>query len=275
MQQLSIDARAGDALRRESTVERLFELIQIATFCTNTKPVLIGIEKYSLTCSDSGEITLLDLSTSPPSIHQKILPGKNNGGHDLNSLITSCAYIPPPSKGNPSPMFLTGGTDCKICLWDYSNLHKPASTLYVQPLQSDSSSQSFNPPFVHSIDTSEYNVKGKQIAVGLGDGSILLLEISIKKELQLITRLSGHGLNVGTVNWSKMMWGETEDNKSKYLTSGSNEGKVAIWDITSNSIVDGVLHTSGPNCVKAGLERGRVFVADVGKDIHVYDLLIG
>ena len=84
-----------------------------------------------------------------------------------------------------------------------------------------------------------------------------------------------HGLVCAMSDYATTVeWGCSDvlPSKSKHLITGSNDGKVGIWDVDSGFIVDGVGHGTGPNCVVAGRERkGRVFVCDVGKDIHVYD----
>ena len=121
---------------------------------------------------------------------------------ESTTLVTCAAFRPHPNQHNDTkkdgPIWLaTGGTDCTVSLWNVtahvhawwcnnhqthhdSSQHTTTSTL-PQPQQyvmativsDESISQVCNPPLVHCL---HWNNTGQYLAVGLGDGSVALLE---------------------------------------------------------------------------------------------------
>lgn len=192
--------------------------------------------------SDSGRITVLDIptftSTSCMLLHDNIasvvrpLPSQYvSGGYDCN-LVT----VPSDAKSEVSKRVF------------------PISTLL--PQEESTPGQTLNPPFVTAL---EYSSQQTQLAVGAGDGSVVVLDV-----------------RKGKVNWRQTAWGGSSIHSAATAAIAWDED--SVWSVGNDCVLMRMNETrisvrmvleSKPNSV-ALVQNGSVAVAGISNDISVY-----
>ena len=169
--------------------------------------------------------------------------------------ITSSATFQPSShtpSNDSSTYIASAGTDCTIKLFDISKPKRPTSNIHIKPIISNDNSttnQLCNPPYIHSLSWSS---SGKLLAAGIGDGSIIIMNVEGKRNLVEIGRLGcdedGHGSAVAAVAFANFglcdngssnnvkYWGEADD---RLLISAGNDGNIIFWDLGGNMVGSG------------------------------------
>jgi len=140
-------------------------------------------------------------------------------------------------SGGTSLEFVTGGTDCKIQLWDIFRPKKPISTFAINQNTNDdgqSKPQVCNPPFVYSLAWSN---DGKSLSAGLGDGTVGVFEINNRTlvQSQLLRGSEGadgtmhfaHESSVASVVYPSF----SAPTSSRILCSAGSDGAIVFWDL--------------------------------------------
>lgn len=181
---------------------------------------------------------------------------------DAHSNISSaCRFLP---SGN---QFVSGGYDCKIASGRVSassfDSVRSFGVRSLIPTDEDSEppGQSINPPFVTSLEVSPNQ---EQLAIGSGDGSVLVLDLK-KGGSKLDTRRPAWGgESVHPVSVSCLCW----SGDSSSVWSGGNDSVLNRMDEMSIS----VKYFLGfkPNSV-VELGPGKVAVAGTQNDIDILE----
>jgi WD40 repeat protein len=168
---------------------------------------------------------------------------------DSPAMVTCLAFCPNPSRKHPSTFLASGGTDCRICLWDLENIKHPnpvAAITFDSTTNNDASNQICNPPFVHSL---HWSPSGRLLAAGLGDGSIGILQFtpaSSSSSLVLSARVdNAHGNAVASCLFP--MWSGRQETtttttttlhhaqnptaQDRLLCTAGNDGQLVFWDL--------------------------------------------
>jgi WD40 repeat protein len=116
-------------------------------------------------------------------------------------------------KDDEGMCVLSGGFDSKIVLWD------PLQQAVIQEI-SVQSQQSFNPPFVHSV---EMCLEADTAVAALGDGSILLW-IWDDEEEDTLLRIPAHRAAISHIHFAH--WGNQYE-----LISLGNDKRICFWNM--------------------------------------------
>lgn len=123
----------------------------------------------------------------------------------------------------------SGGLDCQLVRWDFSR-GRPLVTVDVQISETGDEvkdhtkptieSYMLNPPMVHSIDVFS---SIHSLVCGLGNGSVSVYSALSPKKLEAICLAPLHSASVAYVCCV-----ETSEQKSRYIVSGGNDGRICI-----------------------------------------------
>jgi WD40 repeat protein len=131
-------------------------------------------------------------------------------------LMTCCRF-------RSGGQIISGGTNCRLYLWDIGRPHKPLDVLTV-PRQ-DTGVQICNPPMVHCVS---WSPSGRLVAAGLGDGSIQIASV-LKKKLVPLSRLQeGHADSVVSLCFPNF---GAAANNDRLLASAGTDGMIILWDL--------------------------------------------
>mmetsp|Transcript_9442 Transcript_9442/g.23173 ORF Transcript_9442/g.23173 Transcript_9442/m.23173 type:complete len:514 (+) Transcript_9442:143-1684(+) len=212
---------------------------------------------YLAACDDAGKARWTEAWSPPPEPRTNDSSDgwnydSNCGGsstilhHDNHgvAVVPTCAFRPCNTNHNKrgggagnSLELVTGGTDCKIQLWDLFRPKKPVSTFTIcQNINEEGQSkpQVCNPPFIYSLAWSK---DGKSLAAGLGDGTVAIFEINNRTLVQSHV-LVGNEDTVGTMHYAHessvasvvypSFSGPTSD---RVLCSSGSDGAIVFWDL--------------------------------------------
>ena len=203
--------------------------------------------------TDAGEIHLV--SSDSLSINSTVSPHSN---------IASVARFLP--CGN---QVASGGYDCKVSTAKFTDvssfrLDKSFPIVSLIPLDEDSQcspGQSINPPFVTSMEVSPDQ---QQLAIGVGDGSVVVLDLHRGGSKVDSRRISWGGSQIHPVSVAALAW----DEASRNVWSVGNDSVLQRMDASRIS----VRYPLGfkPNAV-VSLGGARVAVAGLSKDIELLD----
>lgn len=212
---------------------------------------------YLVACDDAGKARWTEVrSSSCESETTNDSDNNNNCNHDHASstilhhdnhgvaILPTCAFRPNSYKrrgggGGASLELATGGTDCKIQLWDIFRPKKPLSTFTINQKNTNegqSKPQVCNPPFVYSLAWSN---DGKSLAAGLGDGTVGVFEINNRTlvQSQLLVGSSDEG-STDTVHFahessvaSVVYPSFSASTSDRVVCSAGSDGSIVFWDL--------------------------------------------
>jgi WD40 repeat protein len=169
--------------------------------------VLNEKEEYLAACDDSGHIKVINLFDK--RVHKTLRKHTN--------ICATVAFHP----RRPWDLF-SGGYDSKLIQWDFSR-GRSVCVIDMEELGvhgGESSSYLINPPFVHSLATSN---TGQYMACGTEGATIQLFHIN-KYNPEYFVTLCSHTQGVSQVHFPK--------SKPEHLVSGGNDGKILVWDMS-------------------------------------------
>lgn len=134
-------------------------------------------------------------------------------------LMTCCDF-------RSGDQLASGGTNCTVYLWDIGRPRKPLDAFAIQR-DDAGANQVCNPPMVHSLSWSS---SGRLLAVGLGDGSVVVLGVQKKKLVELTRLREGHDDSVATLCFPNL-GADTNSNKDRLLSSAGTDGAILLWDL--------------------------------------------
>eukprot|EP00934_Nitzschia_sp_Nitz4_P007858 Nitzschia sp. Nitz4//scaffold358_size24170//22008//23559//NITZ4_008435-RA/size24170-augustus-gene-0.46-mRNA-1//1//CDS//3329549014//7848//frame0 len=198
---------------------------------------------YVAAADDAGTVRFtptdfVTVSSSDDNPYQPPAPRSNIVHHDPNgvSLVPAIAFRP-----SSALELASGGTDCKLHLWDLARPSRPISSVTIQPLQDSQKPQVCNPPMVHSLD---WSPQGKLLAAGLGDGNIPIYLApkggsggppgKVPAMVQTGILENGHDSSVASVMFPRHWKGG-----DRVLVSGGSDGSVFVWDLGPLVSVEG------------------------------------
>ena len=255
--------------------------------CTKEEINQIVVNKkgeFLTACDDSGEILIIDVESSRKC--------KTCRRHD--NICSAVVFNP----RRPWEI-ISGGLDCQLISWDFSRA-KLLSSMNMSDVQSssqsDNSSYSINPPMIHTLCT----IPDQPLVVaGLGNGSIVLVNVSKRSNMELISVVSSvHSSAVNVISCSLITEpsvqhslesserGAVVNDIQPILLSGGNDGKIVISKFTTTSVQRAgynprlhitdikpsttVDHLSKVNCICRFDNPKCVFVSDVTSNITIY-----
>lgn len=156
------------------------------------------------------------------------------------AVVPACAFRPINNASGGSGLGLelaSGGTDCKIQLWDIFRPKKPISTFMINQIANEedkSKPQVCNPPFIYSLGWSN---DGKSLAAGLGDGTVGVFEINNRTLVQS-QLLVGDECSDGTMHYahessvaSVLYPSFSVPTIDRILCSAGSDGSIVFWDL--------------------------------------------
>eukprot|EP00536_Pseudo-nitzschia_multiseries_P005593 jgi/Psemu1/254647/estExt_Genewise1Plus.C_1070035 len=222
----------------------------------NDKSNNTGAESlYLAACDDSGKIRLTESLPSRPSNNDNGITVAASASHSYEThgsstilhhdnhgvaVIPACAFRPINGSAGRSGSMLelaSGGTDCKIQLWDILRPKKPLSTFVINQNGNEeerSKPQVCNPPFVYSLTWSN---NGESLAAGLGDGTVGVFEINNRTLIQRQLLVGNEG-NDGTMHFahessvaSVVYPSFSVHTNDRILCSAGSDGSIVFWDL--------------------------------------------
>jgi len=200
---------------------------------------------YLAVADDDGKIRITDSLKQQPN---KNVDGNRNKyflHHDSNvessTLVTSAAFR---TRGLD---IASGGTDCKVCLWDITRPRRPSSSFHIPADSSDviennkraQLNQVWNPPVVHSLS---WSPSGRLLAAGLGDGSSILFKLERRQLLEAGRLKGGHDAAVASILFpqfgSLSHLSSHATAEDRLLITAGNDGAIILWDL-GTQIVQG------------------------------------
>ncbi len=202
---------------------QLFELdlrkIQSPVFaCPSDEPLLSTPDEinhvelaqqsdYLAVADDVGMVRVLStgtMQTESSSSRVTSSPEATVYPHNPQALVTSVAFAPYLTRKRKQYL-VSGGTDCRVCLWEVTKNDQAVSEIAI-PTLSTNTNQVCNPPFVNSV---AYSPSGKLLAAGLGDGSVGIFQ---HQSLTWTSRLEdAHSSSIASVLFPR--WSSSSDNK--------------------------------------------------------------
>ena len=209
------------------------KLTTLIEHCTYNKDEINQISinesgNFLLACDDTGEIQVLDISTSKPKLY------KTCRKHD--NICSSITFHP-----HRHWDMISGGLDCQVILWDYSR-GRPYTILNIQEALATNSGASaylINPPMVHSLCTIGQT---PFVVLGLGNGAITLCNTN-RSQLELVSTREFHSISIACITCYETKLApegasrsdqplvgasNVEELLSYIVVSGGNDGKI-IW----------------------------------------------
>jgi WD40 repeat protein len=188
---------------------------------------------------DAGHITVLEEGKQQPATTLI---------HDEQALVMSAVFRPNYHK---TLQIASGGTDCRVALWDAAKPRRAVDHVHVQSLSTDVK-QVCNPPMINSL---AWIPSGKLLAAALGDGSCALFVISNHRSLVMASRLEdAHSGPVASVLFPKWSFSPMQTNsvaaRDRLLCSIGNDGNIVLWDLGASLVGD---QTPSPSILFPGM----------------------
>ncbi|NXV00255.1 WDR53 protein, partial [Cettia cetti] len=157
---------------------------------------------------DSGAIKVVDLESKKVSRSLR-----------HSNICSSVAFRPQRPQS-----LVSCGLDMQVMLWNLQKA-RPLWTMNLQECEGEESPQSagqfFNPPLAHSLSVASC---GNIFSCGAQDGKIRIFRVTgVRFEHEL--EFQAHSLGVSQVLFMP---------EAYWLLSGGNDGKVLLWDVSSN-----------------------------------------
>ena len=250
---------------------------EINEICMNKKG------EFLCACDDSGEIQVIDINGG-----KRFRTCRSHG-----NICSSVVFHP-----RKSWEIISGGLDCELKRWDYSR-GKPLSSINMSEIESEDpkSLYTINPPMIHTLCLVD---EEPVIAVGMGNGSIGICDISQSAQLNIFSISQVHSSAVTSIQLPSIEAGAsmTSPNSPYIFLSGGNDGKMVVSSYDKNpSLVEStkkVKSSKYESCHKIGIRSSavinhgskinsmavgssddkrmlRVFVADQTSEISLYN----
>jgi len=227
------DIRNPSEIIKDSTKQYKYNSEPINQLAFDSKYQYLG------SCDDSGQIKIIDISKNKLT---ETLSKKHT------NICSSIAFRP-----NSKNELISGSMDYTMIHWDFLKsriFHKESfqpPTVNKKQQQQDEeqplqASQLLNPPFVNSVDVSS---NGKYVAAGIGNGSLLINEISSFKQYVKIT--GAHRSSISQVHYPR--YNATTENYKQLISIGNKDKRIMMWDVSEekNSKVEEMLKSSNTN----------------------------
>ncbi|NWX32288.1 WDR53 protein, partial [Notiomystis cincta] len=166
-------------------------------------------DTFLAAADDSGAIKVVDLESKKVSRSLR-----------HSNICSSVVFRPQRPQS-----LLSCGLDMQVMLWNLQKA-RPLWTMNLQECDLEEESQQsagqfFNPPLAHSLSVASC---GNVFGCGAQDGKVRIFRVtSVRFECEL--EFQGHSLGVSQVHFMPEPY---------WLLSGGNDGKVLLWDISSN-----------------------------------------
>ncbi|NXY66814.1 WDR53 protein, partial [Callaeas wilsoni] len=165
-------------------------------------------DSFLAAADDSGAIKIVDLESKKVSRSLR-----------HSNICSSVAFRPQRPQS-----LVSCGLDMQVMLWNLQKA-RPLWTTNLQECDREESPQSagqfFNPPLAHSLSVASC---GNVFGCGAQDGKVRIFRVTgVRFEHEL--EFQGHSLGVSQVLFMP---------EAYWLLSGGNDGKVSLWDISSN-----------------------------------------
>lgn len=225
-------------------------LKDLPTFKANENKDLPNI---LIAADDTGSIHVLkyDVNGDLSCVDEKFYC---HGSDESPSMVTAIALrhqnacFDPSKKSNQHGLgshqiLASGGTDCRIKLWDIHNSKRQHALQSIEITNSTSGAKEVcNPPMVHNMS---WSPSGRLLAGALGDGSVVLFQLSstdinnCAAPLVMTTRLEdAHSSAVACClfpEW-KCIGLEKNENKNvvlndRLLCTAGNDCNIVFWDL--------------------------------------------
>ena len=193
---------------------------------------------------DSGCVTLLDTSTTPPRPYRTLRRPPASGGGEGDDLCT-CVAFRPRVQWDVACGF---HSSCSVCLWDFLrgrggckvidvSLETPADEEEEEEDDDDpnvappasSSCQLFNPPYVNALS---FSADGRFLAVAKGNGEVSVYEYARALEVGVLR--GGHTSGVANVCFVEVGGGKRkrreEEEERAFLVSVGNDRVLCFWE---------------------------------------------
>mgnify|MGYP001265743644 CR=1 FL=1 len=248
--------------------------------------------------NDSGEVVVFDVKKLAQGLRPRYVH---------SNICTTVEWRPNASRH----VFTSGALDCTVVGWDYDNKRKYGH-IEMNSTEETSSSQLFNPPFVHSLS---YSHDGKIFAAAVGDGTVGVYDANTYESACVEDkRLEGHSTVTCEVKFARFdmngVYGllsacqsesillrrlyskedstkdEVSKTASKNSTSSSKRGKrrrrkkknknkksVPCVARMESEIMLRLNHGEKINALET-TKSGDVIVADTSSEIHIYTGLL-
>ncbi len=167
-------------------------------------------------CDDNGTVCVSDLGAFEVVLALE-------GAHDN---IVSCLTFDPNASSN---QLVTGGFDSQLIVWDITEgevMHSTQIVAHADGASTASASQLLNPPFVHAM---EFSRSGAELAVGLGDGTVAILDwVTTPGSPSIRSRQVLHAATVAHVHFPVFA-------PQTHLMTAGNDGRLAVFDIARDA----------------------------------------
>lgn len=161
---------------------------------------------------DAGQVRVMPLTGDR---RRKML---HHGG-----MVTAVGFRPHSRKLH----LASGGTDCRIALWDLSRPHRALCSLTLGSLDTGTG-QVCNPPMVSQL---AWSPSGRWLLGALGDGSLTVLAADAKSLTERVRLADAHNGAVANVLFPE--WRETSSivGNDRLLCSAGNDAAMVLWDM--------------------------------------------
>ncbi|KAI9034682.1 wd40 repeat-containing protein [Hyaloraphidium curvatum] len=274
-----LDLRAPGVVLREpkARLERLAsdEINQLAV----QRHPRTGAPQYLAAADDSGKVTVLDASVSPPKQYKTL----SRRGRD--QAMCTCAAFRPRGQWDLACGYLVQG---ELGLWDFGRarcrtVDAGAAVRSGNPLEDQGDgtglpNQMFNPPYLHGL---AFDASGRCLAAALGSGDAVVYEWARAEEGPLAVLRGGHASSLAGVCFLDREGG-TEG--GLFLATAGNDRVVNLWECSTtveggglaSRVVRKIHGLPGkPNWIASVWDGDgglRLFVACTTPEIAVYRL---
>ncbi|KAM9973680.1 hypothetical protein ACTFIW_010797 [Dictyostelium discoideum] len=276
---VSFDLRQPNVILKEFNTQYKFNTEEINQLSFDSK------YQYLAACDDSGQTKIIDVTKN------KLVESLNK---KHTNIATGCVFRP-----NSKNELITSSMDFSIIHWDFlkakvlhrdtfkegslpQNISKSQQQQQQQQQETTEPNRMLNPPFVTSVDCSN---NSKYVAISMGDGTIVINEISSFKQYLKIN--SVHKSSIQQVHYPKYL----ENNYQRLISFGNYDKKIVVWDVSEdmNTKVSSSLlsndeknneriktwleHSEKINCLTtSNLKNNAIFVADLSNDLKLLSI---
>ena len=167
-------------------------------------------------CDDAGDIHLYKFDGNDHGV-----PISDVSRMKLSGVHTNiCMGITWDQKMNT---LISGSLDTCVCVWSTEN-SKPTPLEVIACGELFSSAQTFNPPFVNSVDSTT-----SMFAAGLGDGTVAIFD---SQSRSLRKKLSGHDAAVACVKFAPPQ----NEFPGQWLFSAGNDNRICLWHLGAEEV---------------------------------------